>query len=458
MPATEGPDGRLTLASQPGPFGGMIFCMLPWSAELAGRIDEHVISSELLRDNPLGDPRDRPLLVYTPPGYDDEPGRAYPAVYVIQGYTGHVAMWRNRMAFRQPFPETADAIFARGDAPPAIVVYADAWTAYGGSQFVDSPGTGRYHSYLCDEVVAYVDARYRTIPDAAHRAITGKSSGGFGAMITPMLRPDLFGALATHAGDALYEYSYIPECPVAVRHLRKYDGDIFRWWDDFRSRTSFTKPEDMPLLGLLGVAACFSARDDGTPELPFDPVTGVLRPEVWQRWLDWDPVRMAPRYAAELRGLRGIWIDAGTSDDFNLDVGAAAFRAALLDAGVGEDLIRFELFDATHSGIDYRYPLSLAWLCERMADLLRGGARRVGLQQGGELGHDFRCRLWLSRECDALPGPHRERFDVAGRPGHRRRWLVANDGLAGGEVRDHVAHSWPLRERRAARGLPRVGG
>jgi len=369
---------RLTVASNRGPFGGMILDMLPWSAELAGRIDEHVISSGLLRDNPLGDPYERPLLVYTPPGYGDEPDRAYPAVYVIQGYTGHVAMWRNRVAFRQPFPETADAMFARGDAPPAIVVYADAWTAYGGSQFVDSPGTGRYHSYLCDEVVPYVDALYRTIPDAAHRAIAGKSSGGFGAMITPMLRPDLFGALATHAGDTLYEYCYIPEFPVAVRHLRKYDGDIFRWWDDFRSRVSFTKPEDMSLLGLLGVAACFSARDDGTPELPFDPVTGVLRPDVWQRWLDWDPVRMAPRYAAALQGLRGIWIDAGTRDDFNLDVGASAFRAALLDAGVADDLIRFELFDATHSGIDYRYPLSLAWLCERIADLLRRRWSLVG--------------------------------------------------------------------------------
>jgi hypothetical protein len=362
----------------------MILDMLPWSAELAGRIDEHVISSGLLRDNPLGDPYERPLLVYTPPGYGDEPDRAYPAVYVIQGYTGHVAMWRNRVAFRQPFPETADAMFARGDAPPAIVVYADAWTAYGGSQFVDSPGTGRYHSYLCDEVVPYVDALYRTIPDAAHRAITGKSSGGFGAMITPMLRPDLFGALATHAGDTLYEYSYIPEFPVAVRHLRKYDGDIFRWWDDFRSRVSFTKPEDMSLLGLLGVAACFSARDDGTPELPFDPFTGVLRPDVWQRWLDWDPVRMAPRYAAALRGLRGIWIDAGTRDDFNLDVGASAFRAALLDAGVADDLIRFELFDATHSGIDYRYPLSLAWLCERIADLLRRRWSLVGGENQAE--------------------------------------------------------------------------
>ena len=90
--------------------------MLPWSAGLAGRIDEHVITSELLRDNPLGDPSERPLWVYVPPGYDGEPGRRYPAVYVIQGYTGHLAMWRNRNPYRQPFPETADAVFADGAA------------------------------------------------------------------------------------------------------------------------------------------------------------------------------------------------------------------------------------------------------------------------------------------------------------------------------------------------------
>ena len=105
-----------------------------------------------------------------------------------------------------------------------------------------------------------MDAHYRTIPDRESRAISGKSSGGFGAMITPMLRPDLFGALATHAGDALYELCYIPEFGKAVRALREYDGDIFTWWDDFRSRTAFTKEDDDLLLINLGVAACFSAR------------------------------------------------------------------------------------------------------------------------------------------------------------------------------------------------------
>jgi len=341
--------------------------MLPWSAELAGRLEEHVIVSELLRDNPLGDPCERPLWVYLPPGYDDDPGRRYPVVYVIQGYTGHLEMWRNRVPFRQPFPETADAVFARAQAPPALVVYVDAWTSYGGSQFVDSPGTGRYHSYLCDEVVPWVDGRYRTLPEPAHRAIMGKSSGGFGAMITPMLRPDLFGALATHAGDALYELLYLSDFAKAVRLLRDYDADIWRWWEEFRSRVAFTKEADMVLLGVLGVAACFSAHEDGSVELPFDPRTGAIRDEVWQRWLDWDPVRMVPRYAAALRSLRAIWIDAGTRDEFNLDLGAEAFRGALREIGVADDVIRFELFDAGHGAIEYRYPLSLAWLCHRIA-------------------------------------------------------------------------------------------
>ena len=339
--------------------------MQPWSGTLAGRLNEHDIDSTLLRGNPLGDPHERPLWVYTPPGYDDEPDRRYPSVYVIQGYTGHVAMWKNRTAYRRPFIETADEVFAEGTAPPAVVVYVDAWTKYGGSQFVDSPGTGQYHSYLCNEVVPWVDERYRTLDAAKHRGITGKSSGGFGAFITPMLRPDLFGGLASHAGDSLYELSYVKEFGDSARHLRDYDGDIWKWWDDFTSRVSFTKAADSTLLMTLGCSACFSADDDGTVRLPFDPRTGQLIPELWDRWLAWDPVRMVPEHADALRGLTAIWVDAGKRDEWYLDLGAEAFVAELAKIGVTD--VRFELFDATHMSIDYRYPLSLAFLAEKLS-------------------------------------------------------------------------------------------
>src|SRR5256886_16589463 len=115
-------------------------------------------------------------------------------------------MWRNRSPFdAKTYPELCDDVFGGGDAPPCICVWVDAWTSLGGSQFLDSAATGRYHTYLCDEIVPWVDERYRTLAGAEHRGIAGKSSGGYGAMVTPMLRPDLFGGLATHAGDALFE-------------------------------------------------------------------------------------------------------------------------------------------------------------------------------------------------------------------------------------------------------------
>jgi S-formylglutathione hydrolase FrmB len=340
--------------------------MEPWGRELVGRIEEHELESEALRGNPLGDPSRRPLWVYVPPGYEEDEARRYPSIYVIQGLTGQLDMWRNRFPFRRNFPELADELFASGKAPPAILVYVDCWTSLGGSQFLDSPATGRYHTYLCDEVVPWIDANYRTGADPEHRGIAGKSSGGYGAMVTPMLRPDLFGGLATHAGDALFEACYLPEFRESTRALRDdYEGSYERFWEDFRSRPALSKDSDHVLLNSWCMAACYSADEDGTVRLPFDPATGMLVPEIWERWLEKDPVRMVGGHADDLRGLRAIYIDAGKKDEWYLDLGAEAFRTALAEIGVTD--VFFELFDATHMAIEYRYPLGIAYLAERLA-------------------------------------------------------------------------------------------
>ncbi|CAN5715418.1 MAG: esterase family protein [Actinomycetota bacterium] len=339
--------------------------MEPWSTPLRGRLDEVEIDSALLADNPLSDPGRRPLWIYTPPSYDDTE-RRYPSIYLIQGMTGQIDMWRNRSAFRPTVVELIDAVFADDGAPPCVVVFVDCWTSYGGSQFLDSPGTGRYHSYLCEEVVSHVDANYATLIAAKHRGIAGKSSGGYGAMVTPMLRPDLFGGLATHAGDALFEVCYQPEFAECARALRDhYDGSYDRFWQDFRSRPAMSKNHDGALINEWAMAACYSTDDDGTVRLPFDPQTGQLVPDVWQRWLAWDPVRMVPGHADALRGLKAVWIDAGTRDEYFLDLGAQAFRRALADVGVTD--VAFELFDATHGAIEYRYPLAVRYLAERLS-------------------------------------------------------------------------------------------
>lgn len=340
--------------------------MKPWSEDIAGRFEELEFESAALEKNALEDPHVRPLLVYTPPGYDVNTARRYPTVYMIQGLTGQLDMWDNRAPFRRTFPELVDALFLKREAPPCIVVFVDAWTSLGGSQFLDSPATGRYHTYLCDEIVPFVDGRYRTLPKAAHRGIAGKSSGGYGAMVTSMLRPDLFGGFATHAGDALFEVSYLPDVREAVRALRdQYGGSYERFWQDFRARPAFSKKSDIVLLNVWCMAACYSADDDGTVRLPFDPATGRAIDAVWQRWLAWDPVRMAPKHADALRGMKAIWIDAGSRDEYFLDLGAEAFRRELEALQVAN--VRYELFDATHASIEYRYPLALKYLAERLA-------------------------------------------------------------------------------------------
>jgi hypothetical protein len=340
--------------------------MYPWSYDTAGRFDEHEFASKALEGNPLGDPHVRPLWVYVPPGYDDEPERRYPSVYMIQGYTGQLDMWRNRTPFgTKTYPELADELFANGEAPPCILVWVDAWTLIGGSQFLDSPAIGNYHTHLCDEIVPWVDDRYRTVAESAHRGIQGKSSGGYGAMVTAMLRPELFGGMATHAGDALFEHCYGRDFGPALRALREhYDGSFDRFWEDFRSRPGIVKADDFQIINTWGMAAAYSAEPDGTVALPFDE-TGTIRQDVWERWLAWDPVRMVESRAEACRSWRAVYIDAGKADEFYLDVGAEAFRQELEKIGVTD--VFFELFEGKHGGITWRYPIALKYLAEKLA-------------------------------------------------------------------------------------------
>jgi len=336
----------VTLREAPGSAGA------PWERPLRGSLDRLVVESELLAGNPLGDPATRPLWVYSAPGVGDEP---VPTVYVIQGFLGQVDSWANRFPFELTMLERVDEMFAGGDCPPALVVFVDAWTSYGGSQFLNSSSTGRYLDYLCDEVVPFVDDRYPALPGPEHRGLNGKSSGGYGAMVVPMLRPDVFGALASHAGDALFECSYLPNFPQLARKLRdEFDGSAETFWAELQAMDRLDM-ERFENFDLIGYAAAYSPDPErpGKALLPFDVATGRLIDDVWAQWLEKDPVRMAPRHADALRSMRHVYLDAGKSDEWFLDLGAEAFGAELDKLGVEHTL---ELFDGKHGGITYRYP------------------------------------------------------------------------------------------------------
>jgi len=283
----------------------------------------------------------RPLYVWAP----DDRGRAYPTVYVLHAHMRSAESWFNVTPFEPSYPDRIESL-----GPEAVVVLLDGWTECGGGQWI-----GEHTAYLCDEVVPFVDREY---PTNGLRALQGKSSGGYGAIVNALARPDLFAAVAAHAPDALFEVTTANGFPAAARELRdRHGGSSETFWSTFEGLRSHA---DALLVELTAAARAFG---DGT--LPFDEV-GRVRADVFERWLEHDPVRLVARHADAVRALRAVWLDAGRSDEYFLDLGAAALREALLAAGLPEERLRFELVDGGHGGMSSRYPLSLSWLFERL--------------------------------------------------------------------------------------------
>ncbi len=323
------------------------------------------VESQALRDNPLGDPWRRTLLVWLPPGYAVDESVRYPAIYVLPGYGSGVEEWENRDLFEPTIFERLDALHA-GDDPPPPCVYAflDGATAYGGSQFVNSTATGNYEDYVAVDVVAHVDRNYRTLAAPQHRGLSGHSSGGIGALALCMRRPEVFGAAASHAGDSLFEHCYGRELAEFARSLQEHAGNVVALRDRLLGDDVYRRRHFGPLM-VLGCAAAYSPDADEPLGigLPVD-TWGRVVPTNWERWLANDPVRMAQRHAAALRSLRAVHLDAGDSDEYYMDLGTRALHETLDRLGVAH---RYERFPGRHGGIAHRYPLGYDHLARALA-------------------------------------------------------------------------------------------
>jgi enterochelin esterase family protein len=327
-----------------------------------GTVIRDVFESECLRGNAPGDPAIREIPVYLPPGYEQSAER-YPVIYVLTGFTGRGVMLLNRQGFGPALDERLDRLITAGGMRPSIVVMPDCFTRYGGSQYLDSAATGNYETHITRELVPAIDARYRTLGNRDGRALMGKSSGGYGAMVLGMRHPDLFGALACHSGDMAFEYCYLPDFPATMIELER-KGGLEGFLADF-DRQPKKSSASLMALNIVAMAACYSPNPATKPHLfdfPFDLATGALRDDVWRRWLALDPVRMIERHEDALRRLT-IFLDCGTRDEFRLYASARIFSEALRSRGIRHT---FEEFDDTHMDITYRYDRSLRLLSEAL--------------------------------------------------------------------------------------------
>jgi len=330
------------------------------SSNAAGypRVITVTVPGKALMGNPPGDPAERRVPVYLPPSYDDK--KRFPVIYLLAGFASTGQSFMNYSFGRQSVPEMADSLISEGKMAECIIVMPDCMTRYGGSQYVNSAATGLYETYLVDEVLSCIDSALCTLAERKHRAIAGKSSGGFGALRMAMRYPEKFAAAACHSGDMGFELCYKPNFPAAARVLEQYRGSL----DDFLAsyESALKKPQrEFALLDLIGMAAAYSPGPTGSIRLPFDPHTCEPVEEIWQEWLAFDPVEMleCEEYREALRSLNTLFLDCGTFDEYNLQFGHRIFSAKAKKYSISH---HYEEFADSHSNTSYRYAVSLPLL------------------------------------------------------------------------------------------------
>lgn len=318
--------------------------------------------SEILKRNPLGDAHIRDLYVYLPPEYDAGGAKRFPVVYALTGFTGRGKMFLNDNSFTPNLAERMDKLIAENKIKPMIVVMPDCFTHYGGSQYINSSATGDYEDYLTKEIVPFIDANFRTINAKNSRAVMGKSSGGYGALVMALRHADQFGLACSTSGDAYFEFCYFPGFAEGFHAIK---GDAKKLIEKFWREDERKNKADFAALNTIGMSACYSPNENSELgfDLPFDLQTGEILFDVWTRWLEHDPVRLVEKHADDLKSLKLLFIDAGTRDEFHLDLGARILCARLENFGVP---FLTEEFDDGHFNISYRQNRSLELISERI--------------------------------------------------------------------------------------------
>jgi S-formylglutathione hydrolase FrmB len=286
------------------------------------------IHGRALEGNLEGNAVDRDAIVFLPPSYAKEKSRRYPVVYALHGYSIGAAQWAPEIHV----PQTLEGAFAQG-AQEAIVVLPDSKTVHNGSMYSSSVTTGDFERYVSEDVVAWTDAHYRTIPRRSSRGLVGHSMGGYGATRIAMKHPDVFGSV----------YIMSP-CCLSPRGAGSPGGDIEK------SLEAVKTPADSAGLSFFARAQLASAAawspDPNSPPLYLQLPTrgGEPRPDVLAKWAANAPLALLDQYVGNLRRYRAIAIDVGDQDRLRAD--AEKLRDALDRYGIANT---FEVYAGTHT-------------------------------------------------------------------------------------------------------------
>jgi S-formylglutathione hydrolase FrmB len=284
------------------------------------------IHGKALEGNLEHDAVDREVFVFLPPSYDREKSRRYPVVYALHGYSIGAEQWSHEIHV----PQTIEGAFAQG-AKEMIVVLPDSKTLHNGSMYSSSVTTGDFEQFIAHDVVAYIDAHYRTIPERASRGLAGHSMGGYGATRIGMKHADVFGSL----------YIMSP-CCLSSRSAPNPEVD--------KALEAVKTPEDSAKLSFFARATLASAAawspDPKNPPLYLDLPTkdGQPQPDVLAKWAANAPLAFIDQYINNLHEYHAISIDVGDQDGLRVDT--AKLHDVLDKYGITSV---FEMYEGTHT-------------------------------------------------------------------------------------------------------------
>lgn len=281
-----------------------------------------------LEGNLEGNAVDREVLVYLPPSYAKEKKRRYPVVYALHGYSIGAEQWSKEIHV----PQTIEGAFALG-AREVIVVLPDSKTVHNGSMYSSSVTTGDFETFVARDVVAYVDAHYRTLAQRESRGLAGHSMGGYGATRIGMKHADVFGSVYIMSPCCLTPMGGGPANPAFAKALEAVKSPADSASLPFGVRAQ------------LATAAAWSPNPKNPPLYLDLPVKdGASQPEVLARWAANSPIAMADQYVGNWRRFRAVAIDVGDQD--GLKAGSGKLHEVLERYGVAHG---FEIYRGTHT-------------------------------------------------------------------------------------------------------------
>lgn len=341
---------------------GVLFMLQKLSPLLGAKLIQQTVRSQVLADNRAGVIPDRPLTIYMPE--QSTPNQLFPVLYLLAPWTSAGREQFAWSAFRESVFDQLTRLIAEKKIPPVIVVCPDLYTAFGGSQYINSPYLGLHGDFIVSELVPYIEANFPVKKGPEYRGVFGRSSGGFGAVRLAMDYPGVFSAVACHSGDLGFDTSMRGDLLSLCKTLSKYKNDVEVYLDYCRNAPKLGG-HDVHTLMLLGLAASYSPNlhtQDGF-DLPIDLYTGLIDEDIWGKWLSHDPVHRIKTHAEGLKSLNALYVECGRRDQFNLLYGARQFKAALDGLNIS---LHYEEFDDNHSGTSYRYATSLPIITKHM--------------------------------------------------------------------------------------------